>query len=38
VTTPGDPLITDIGEGYITGVWRDEMDVEHVRVYRLIKS
>jgi hypothetical protein len=35
VTLPKDVLIHDIGEGYILGVWKDEMDVEYVRMYSL---
>ena len=27
----------DIGDDYIIGVWRDADDVEHVRMYELIK-
>ena len=27
----------DIGPDYILGVWRDEDDVEHVRMYDLVK-
>jgi hypothetical protein len=27
--------IHDIGEDHILGVWKDEMDVEYVRMYSL---
>ena len=27
----------EIGDDYIIGVWRDELDVEHVRLYDLQK-
>ncbi len=26
-----------IGDDFVLGEWRDEFDVEHVRLYRLIK-
>ena len=35
LTTPVALEIHDIGEDYILGVWRDEMDVEYVRMYSL---
>jgi hypothetical protein len=28
---------TDIGADYVAGIWRDEFDVEYVRLYRLVK-
>ena len=37
VQTPGNFLVFDIGADYIIGLWRDEFDVEHVRLYTLIK-
>jgi len=37
VTTPADFRITQIGEDFMLGVWRDDLDVEHVRMYELIK-
>ena len=37
VTTPAKVWVFDIGDNYITGLWRDEFDVEHARVYPLIK-
>jgi hypothetical protein len=37
VETPVDGRVTEIGDDYIIGVWKDELDVEHVRVYPLIK-
>jgi hypothetical protein len=30
--------VFDLGEDHVTGLWKDEADVEHVRVYALIKS
>ena len=27
----------DIGSDYVLGLWRDEDDVEHVRMYQLVK-
>ena len=38
VSTPADLQITQIGDDYVCGRWQDEMEVEHVRVYRLVKS
>jgi hypothetical protein len=32
--TPAGLEIMDVGSGLIAGVWRDELGVEHVRVYR----
>ncbi len=37
VAIPADFTPLDIGSDHVTGVWRDADDVEHVRVYRLIK-
>jgi hypothetical protein len=37
VATPPGLRITDIGHDYLLGVWRDELDVEHVRLHRLHK-
>jgi hypothetical protein len=37
VVTPPRFRLTDIGDDYVLGVWRDEVDVERVREYRLIK-
>jgi len=37
VATPADGRIMDIGEDYVLGVWRDEMGVETVRMYGLVK-
>jgi len=36
--TPPDGAVTHIGEDFILGVWRDELDVELVRMYRLSRS
>ena len=35
VGVPTTLAITDIGADYILGIWRDEMDVEYVRMYSL---
>ncbi len=35
VGVPSALAITDIGADYILGIWRDEMDVEYVRMYSL---
>lgn len=37
VSIPADFQVTQIGADYVCGRWQDEMDVEHVRVYRLMK-
>jgi len=37
VTVPSAFRITEIGADWILGVWRDELDVESVREFRLIK-
>lgn len=37
VETPAGLEIQEIGADYILGVWRDELDVEHVRLYGLLK-
>lgn len=37
VTLPRGGRVFEIGEDYILGVWRDELDVEQVRVYELIR-
>jgi hypothetical protein len=37
VLTPDGLRIFEIGEDYVLGVERDELDVEHVRMYRLLK-
>jgi hypothetical protein len=29
--------VTEIGPDYVLGLWRDADDVEHVRMYELIK-
>jgi hypothetical protein len=38
VLTPEDLWILEIGDDYVLGVGRDEFDVEHVRMYRLLKD
>ena len=38
VAMPPGGRISEIGEDYVLGVWRDEMDVETLRMYGLVKS
>ncbi len=35
---PGDLEVYEIGEDYVLARWRDELDVEHVRLYRLERN
>ena len=35
--TPADLSVIEIGADYLLGTWRDELDVEHVQLYELIK-
>ncbi len=37
VTLPSGFTPMDIGSDYVLGVWRDDLDVEHVQLYDLIK-
>jgi hypothetical protein len=37
VTTPAGLRVTQIGPDFVVGVWKDELDVAHVRVHRLRK-
>lgn len=37
VTLPDRFRVTDMGPDYVLGVWRDEFDVERVRMFRLVK-
>jgi hypothetical protein len=37
VTLPARFNPMDIGKDYVLGLWRDEDDVEHIRIYRLRK-
>jgi hypothetical protein len=37
VTTPAGLRVTQIGQDFIVGTWSDELEVPHVRVYRLEK-
>ncbi|MEW5927216.1 MAG: 6-bladed beta-propeller [Gemmatimonadota bacterium] len=37
VATPARFRVFDVGTDYVLGVWRDDMDVEHVRMYSLEK-
>jgi hypothetical protein len=38
VTLPVSGRVFEIGDGYVLGVWRDDLDAEQVRVYRLSKG
>jgi hypothetical protein len=38
VDMPEPGRVTEIGSDYVLGIWRDEMDVEQVRLYELVKS
>lgn len=38
VDMPADFRVTEIGDDFVLGLWRDEVDVEHVRLYRLRKD
>ncbi len=38
VSTPARFRVFDIGEDYVLGVWKDELDVDHVRMFPLEKS
>lgn len=35
---PAGLTVTDVGEDWVLGIWRDEMDVQHVRLHSLVKS
>jgi hypothetical protein len=35
---PADFTVSEIGADYVLGIWRDELDVQHVRLYRIVKS
>jgi hypothetical protein len=37
VEMPGKFQVFEIGEDYVLGNWRDELDIEHVRLYRIVK-
>jgi len=37
VAVPPGLLVYEIGDDYVLGRWRDELDVEHVRLHQLIK-
>jgi hypothetical protein len=37
VKTPNRLRVFEIGGDYVLGLWKDELDVEHVRLYALIK-
>ncbi|NIM51793.1 MAG: hypothetical protein GTN62_12635 [Gemmatimonadales bacterium] len=38
VGTPAGLTVHEIGPDYLLGTWQDELDVEHVRVYEVIKA
>jgi len=38
VETPSGGRVWDIGDDYILGVWQDEMDVQQIRMYRLVRG
>ena len=38
VQLPADLRVTHIGADFVLGVWQDELDVEYVRLYQLIKN
>jgi hypothetical protein len=38
VQTPDGGRVWDIGDDYVLGVWQDELDVQQVRMYRLVKG
>ncbi|MDP2957210.1 MAG: hypothetical protein Q8N53_12375 [Longimicrobiales bacterium] len=38
VATPPDGTVTHIGADFVLGVWRDDLGVERVRMYRLIRA
>ncbi|UCG74732.1 MAG: hypothetical protein JSV95_08145, partial [Gemmatimonadota bacterium] len=38
IETPPRFTIYQIGPDYVLGRWRDEFDVEHIRMYELLKS
>lgn len=38
IETPPNGRVSDIGDDYVLGVWRGELDVQQVRVYRLVKG
>lgn len=38
VQTPAGLRVLEIGRDHLLGIWRDELDVEHVRLYRLERT
>ena len=38
VDVPADLIVRSVYRNQVIGVWKDELDVEHVRVYRLLKG
>ena len=37
IDTPHGLRVTDLGSDYVLGIARDQLDTEHVRLYRLMK-
>lgn len=37
VETPDGFVVLDIGADFLLGLWRDDLDVEHIRMYHLLK-
>ena len=37
LSTPPRFQVIQIGDDYVLGVWKDDLDVEHVRLYALAK-
>ncbi len=38
IVLPADFRVTQIGDDFVLGLWRDDVGVEHVRLYRLLKE
>jgi hypothetical protein len=38
IETPERFTIHQIGDDFVLGSWADELDIEHVRLYQLIKQ
>ncbi len=38
VVTPGDLSIQEFGSDYVLGIWRDEYDLEYLRIYGIVKG
>ena len=37
LSVPTGVTLIDIGDDYVLGMWRNDLDVEHVRLYELVK-